>query len=357
MRRTLSLLLAVLSAPVAAFAQAPPPAPAPQPPPPTLHTFDPQHAEVRRVDGRWMLVADNVFLRDFGPRELEAREAVRVIRALHLNQVGSVGSPTPRLEFWLSDGHAPTATAPNLRTVPLDLNTLRVDALNQQWVLRDKTRILCGFDDRAQAFQALDVIRHFGFVELGVIGQPTPVMTYFLAHPSERARHEGENPAPSPVPPPVILTDPLRFDPNRVEVREDKHQWKLMFGKQELASFGGDQYSAKQALQVLQYYHFTEQRAIGLPGPAFRYYLVNGQVPLGVRFGLQAQPLRPEALVIRQHDGRCFVCDGDTPLLSFGKEADAQQFIGVVRHHHCDRLCTVAGGPDGHGLTFLARSH
>ena len=144
----------------------------------------------------------------------------------------------------------------------------------------------------------------------------------------------------------------LRFDPNRVEVREDKHQWKLMFGKQELTSFGGDQYAAKLALQVMQYYHFTEQLVIGPPGKAFRYYLVNGQAPLGVRFGVQAQALRPEALVVRQQDGHCLVYDGDTPLLPFGDRlADAQEFIRVARQWHCDRLCNVGGG-----LTFLARS-
>lgn len=365
MRRKLYCLLALLCAPTAVLAQAAPP---------TLHPFDPNHLQVHHIDSRWVLVADNVFLRDFGPREADAREALRVIHALHLNQVGTVGAPVPGLEFWLTDGHPPLPTAQGLNLQPIDLNTLHVEEMKHpklgqgqplpgQWVVRDKKRVLGVFgDQRDQAFQALDLIRQYGFTQQGVIGQPFPTMTYFVADPSEKVRYDAmqataAQKAPAgATPQPGSTADRLRFDARLVEVREDHHQWKLVFGRQTLANFGTDQHAAKQAQQVVNYYHFTEQCVIGSPENGFRYFLVNGQPPVGVRFGVQMQPLRPEALMVQQIGDQCIVCDGTQPLLRFGNRlADAQQFVRVVQRYHFDRLCSV-GGPEGQGMTFFVKS-
>ena len=92
------------------------------------------------------------------------------------------------------------------------------------------------------------------------------------------------------------------------------------------------------------------------PGKGFRYFLVNGQPPVGVRFGVQSQPLRPEALLVRQQGNHCLVCDGDRPLLNFDDRlGDAQRFVQVVQHYHFDRLCSLDTG-NGQGMTFLAKS-
>src|SRR5207247_2335770 len=136
-----------------------------------------------------------------------------------------------------------------------------------------------------------------------------PSMVYFLANPSEKVRWEAQQPRPAQpaaksgpaVAPALGAGERLRFDADHVEVREDgKHQWRLMFGRQELANFGTDQHLAKQALQLLQHYHFTDQMTIGSPETGFRYFLTNGQAPVGVRFGVQAQPFRPDGLLVRQ---------------------------------------------------------
>jgi len=354
MRRNFLWLL-LLGVPQTVFAQAPPA--------PVIHQFDPKHVEVRRVENHWVLAADNMMLRDFGVREADAREALRIIHALHLNQLGTIGSPLPVMEFWLSDGHAPLPTAPGLRTRPIDLNTLHVEKNNTGWVLVElregKKFVLVGsFGDHPElAYQALDLIRQQGFSQVGTIGFPTPSMTFFLANPSEKARWEI-NPvvqAQKP-PPPVSAPDRLRFDPNRVAVREDNHQWKLMFDKQVLANFGPDQFLAKQAQRLMEYYQFNEQVTIGSPENGLHYFRVNVQPPVGVRFSIQAQPFRPEALLVRQQGQNYVVFDGDQPLRPFAnRQADAQEFIRVVRHYHFDRLCSL-GTANGLGMTFLVKS-
>ena len=371
MRRNFFLLVSVvLGLAETAFAQQPP-TPV-RLPPPAVYQFDPKHVEVRHVENRWVLTADSVVLRDFGIHEADAREALRLIHALHLNQVGTIGSPLPVMEFWLSDGHAPLPTAPVRCTLPIDLTTLHAEKYKEGWVLvelqkdnNNKKHVVVGSfgEQRELAFQALDLIRQQGFSQRGFIGFPSPSMTYFLASPSEAVRWEAAQTAaaqtkpisPSPTPP-VVAPERLRFDPNQVEVREDNRQWKLMYGKQVLANFGPDQHLAKQAQRLMEYYHFTEQLTIGSPENGFHYFLVNGQPPVGVRFSMQALPLRPEALLVRKQGQRYVVVDGDTTVMNFDDRlADAQQFIRVVQHHHFDRLCSL-GTANGGGMTFLVKS-
>src|SRR5260370_1417810 len=75
-----------------------------------LVTFDPRQAELRWEDHNWRIMAGDVFLKDFGFQQEEAREALRVIRDLGLTQQGTVGYPRPVMEYWLAGGHAPQAS-------------------------------------------------------------------------------------------------------------------------------------------------------------------------------------------------------------------------------------------------------
>ena len=53
-----------------------------------------------------------------GRHETEAREALRLLRELRLNQRGTVGSPRPVMEYWLTDGRAPQGFTQGLRPLP-----------------------------------------------------------------------------------------------------------------------------------------------------------------------------------------------------------------------------------------------
>src|SRR5437870_475377 len=72
-----------------------------------LVRFDPNQVDVQWVDNRWELVAGGKVLKEFGHKEMEARQALRIIRELGLTQLGTVGSPRPVLEYWLVNGNAP----------------------------------------------------------------------------------------------------------------------------------------------------------------------------------------------------------------------------------------------------------
>ena len=85
-----------------------------------LQTFDWRRVDLQWSNKHWQMMAGSTFLKDFGQRENEGREALRVIQELRLNQHGTVGSPLPIMEYWLSDGLAPQTMTTALHPVNLD---------------------------------------------------------------------------------------------------------------------------------------------------------------------------------------------------------------------------------------------
>lgn len=387
--------------------QAPPVPSAAQPPalirPENLVSFDYQQAELRWIDQRWQLLAGGVWLKDFGRREADARAALRIIQSLRLTQRGTVGKPLPVMEYWLADGQAPEGFVGAGRVESLDLHSLRVEEVEGQWALRDNRHRLFAFGPhRDEADQALAVIRKYGFTHVGVIGPATPTMIYFLANDRGLSRNRYVSPAELKAgalsgrkpgqdnAPPASGTDPhgaaqdgappaapselkgqagkdkthlaksvperVAFDYRQVQLRRDDKEWKLVFGSYVFANFGDDRYAAQQALSLFQYYHFTEQMLIGRPVPTFSYFLVAGQPPRGLKFGLSADGFTPESVVVRQLGKQWMVCENERPLVNFGdSEEDARQLALVIQRYRFDHLCRIGNGP-GRSLTFLVRA-
>jgi hypothetical protein len=184
------LLVGVFSLPLVLSAQtpssgaAPPTRESPQTLP-AIRRFDPLNLQLRCSLGRWCLYDGDRPLKEFGPVESEARQALRLIRDLKLNEYGLIGSPRPVMEYWLSEGKAPVAIPSNgLRMVPLDPSRLQVINQFGQWALKDTVRVLMTFATKGEARQALTVLRTYGFTQVGLLGQGVPSMTIFFG-PSE----------------------------------------------------------------------------------------------------------------------------------------------------------------------------
>jgi hypothetical protein len=364
-----------------------------------LLTFDPQQAQVRWVNGHWDLYAGSVLLKNFGQHESEAREAVRLIHSLRLTQYGSVGSPQPIMEYWLSDGHAPQAWGTSgLRLLPIDQASLRFEQLQGQWFVRDDRRLLFTFgSQRQEAERAVAILRRHGFTQIGYVGNPTPLMICMLGGQSgftgsssllaPRSLSETIQPikftsaeqsgsvvpsagiAASPLlqlqmaatsvrqlaPPRLDEADRIRFDPFRVVVRRDGAEWKLFAGNQPLANFGVNQQLAFQALGLMQSYHFTEQCLVGHSAPPFSYFLVNGQAPRGIKLGVRSEAFRPDTVTVRRVGTNWVVTDDSRTLLNFGEQAeDARQVAEAIKHYRFDHLCQF-GYRDGESMRFFVR--
>src|SRR5258708_32645313 len=118
---------AAVPAPSVATPKTPEPTPSPKTPAPVdaasmerLTTFDAASADLNWSFKGWQLLADGAALKDFGRSEWEARQALRLIRELGLNQHGVIGGPNPSLEYWLSHGEAPRAPKHGLAVPTVD---------------------------------------------------------------------------------------------------------------------------------------------------------------------------------------------------------------------------------------------
>jgi hypothetical protein len=384
-----------------------------------LVPFDNRLAEVTWADNGWRIVAGGVTLKEFGRRENEARDALRLIRDLRLNSYASIGSPTPIMEYWLSNGQAPQSILiPGLRVYPFDPANLRVEEAQGQWCLYDGQRVLFNFGTRADdARQALAVIRKYGFTEVGVVGQANPAMLLFLSRPGEAgvptlpASHvrgsratpmqnpshnpaqanakgkEGMNTLISPALPPLRpaskppqggwlsrdffgrrppsgatpglndLSERVPFDWRQAQVRREGNDWVLGVGGYVLANFGPNEQAARVALTATHYYRFTEYCTLGGPqGLHFAYFLSNGQAPRGPMLGLHGESFQPEKLEVKRLDKEWAIVAGKQPLFHFGdKQEEAKEALGVIQRNRFDSIYRI-GATEDHGLTFLVRT-
>jgi hypothetical protein len=370
-----------------------------------LVTFDGHAAAVVWKDHHWQLMAGEQVLKDFGRREAEARLALRLIQELGLTQRGTVGSPDVAMEYWLADGQAPSGLGIGLHLLSVDPDRLRVERVGTQWCVRDDERVLFHFGLREdEARRGLAILQKYGFTQLGILGQVTPSMLLFLregrelphtaqARPNSsrsplRQAQGGFGPQAMPALPPlrepgvptrVVHTGFFKgvpaerptsrgppgwdepgewvpFDWRRVELRQEAAGWVLAADSYVLAAFGPDEAAARVALTAVRHYHFTEHCRVGRPAPVFSYFLVNGQPPRGVMFGLDAQAFQPDKLKVEALGRRWALCEGDRVLVVLGESiAEARQLLEAIQRYKFDRLCRL--GSESTGMTVLARVH
>jgi hypothetical protein len=401
-------VLAATPAPVPAEATAPPPALTLAPE--NLVSFDYRQADLRWENGGWVVMAGNVRVKDFGNHPLEAREGLRLIRDLRLTQHGVIGTPVPVMEYWLSDGQAPQPLNSRQWLWPIDPEHLRVEQVQGHWCVRDADRLLFAFGSHAdQAQQALAVLRHYQFTQVGYVGQPVPDMMYFVAGPALTvqaatlaahavdAGHIAQPKFPVVIgatnlsdrkpatddptgakaqarllaqlqvrqldragflaPDPGFLGDRVPFDWRQVQLRRQERDWVLASGSTVLANFGANEMDARQALRAIEYYRFTEERRVGSPNPVFTYFLTGEQAAHGAWFGLPSVSFRPETLKVQALGGAWTICDETRVLLTLhGDEADACRVKQIIQQEHFDTLCQVGSAGPG-TMAFLVRAH
>lgn len=364
--------------------------------PEQLHRLDPGRAEVRWSGASWQLWAGEVCLKDFGRHERDAQQAMRIVRELGVTQRGTVGSPHAIMEYWLVQGRAPDRPVEGFRTNFFDPASLRVVSLGAEWCVRDASQILFTFGSHAEeARQALAIIQHYQFNEIGYVGLPAPTMIVFLALPRQSASsgsaNDSQDPHSSPrsgraeverqmlaalnrpgtavlpgarqlsvpMPTPAGAAGPgerIPIDWRHVRLQQTRGEWTLVDREVLLARFGTDEVSARRALATLQQYRFTECCRVGQAEPRFTYFLNQGQAPRGVRFGTDGRRFYPDAVAVRvRDDGAVVLSDGGQLLIPFGTDRDAaEQAVRAIHQFHFDYFCRI--GPAKGGLTFFVHA-
>jgi hypothetical protein len=371
------------------------------PPTEKLDVFDEHSLELRWGQGGWQLWAGQLLLKDFGRKEQDGRVVLDLIRELHLNARGRLGSPHAVAEYWLSDGKPPQAAPNGAHTLAFDPLTLSVLQVNNQWMLRDRNRALLSFgNNETEARRALAIFQRYNFDHVGYIGEPSPTFMYFLSTTgglsraeavANRAAHsrsqmDGDGQAESKfqrrgdarksvdprqgsqllppgrqliqltsLPGQAALPDRLPFNWQRARVHQLGENWELASQDLTIARFGPDATAARSALSLLRHYHFTELCLIGGDQPCFQFLLANGKMPREVRFGLSNIAFHPEQVQVVQRNGTSRVEADGVCLCDFGARADAAQALAAfIQQNNPDHLCWI--GPDAqHGMTFFVR--
>lgn len=322
----------------------------------------------RRQNENWQIWSGPTLLREFGKHQSEAEEMVRQMRELRPTEWVGIGSGRPVIEYGLTKGEAFVPTYEPKHSQQVDLKTVRAESLRGAWVLRDDDSILLNFGvNRADAEQAAAVAQRYGFNRIGWVGDTAPIMTYFFAMPGQRAAGGGGLAAALKNQQEQSLTrtgidvaglgfvgERIVIDAKKCEIRKEKSEYHLVHGMDVLAKFGPSEWSARDALKVVQDIRATEFCRFNAD---ITFFLVNGAAPTRVPFAVQATRFDAQDLKVRPASGGKFALYDATHRQIFGPfatQVEAEQLVKLLKHYKFDQTCQQGLSSRG-GLKFLAK--
>ncbi len=357
----------------------------------SMTRFNPESVLLSLSSQGWQLTANGRVLKEFGRNDMEARQALKAIRELHLDQHAVVGGQKPVMEYWLAGGNAPKGQTSGMTTIPFDAASLRVEQQQGQWIMRDSSRVLLNFGDReAEARQGLEAVKRFGFTQVATTGSN---MQVFLTQSGDKApasavvataittstakdKTPGGDPSSpaltglkavaetnssmtnhqSPIPvKPLMIGERTPLDWRHLQIQQEGRDWKLMAGSHLLAHFGPDQRKAQQALNAMQYYRFTEERAIGKGEDATTFFLVNGEAAHGPMMGMNCRLFKPDALSLHEEGGRWSVYSESKEVIACASAVDAQKMMEAIKQFKFDHVAHY--GHDVKGVTVFVKAY
>jgi hypothetical protein len=329
-------------------------------------TFDPTTVTAQLAEGHWQVRTGTQVLKDFGADQSSAREAVRVIRGLGVNQLGTVKGSNPPFEYWLVNGKPPRVANARVVVVPVFARSVRAENVGGTWVLTDGTKGLYDFGADGEAAQrAAAVYWKYGVNQLGVIGSPRPTMLYPLTDPTQANHDRG---APVPMPSPLgVLNDVARtslllpgnvyagpkepIDLSKLRVARGEHsEAVLAYGDEVLARFGGSEVEARNAVRALQNAGVSELARIGSTG--FPLFLASGQPIHGEPLGATRTSIRADRLRTQKIRETWWVVEDNRPLVEAGTREDAELLVKVMRFFEIRSVCVMGRAETG-GLPLL----
>ena len=268
-----------------------------------------------------------------------------------------------------SNNGPPVTGAGASLVIPIDLRSVRVEAVRGVWCLRDDDNIHFNFGPvKTDAEQALAVVRRYGFNRIGVVGQPVAAMSYFFvgsdaalpakidhgpfARAALQSQIDGLTRVGIPVAGVGFVGEMVRIDPRKLDVRKDNGDWVVASGNEVLGRFGPTEWIARDAARTIGDARFTEFCKIGSAGLTF--FLVNGKAPTRVPFAAQGRRFDPASLKVQPFGGHWAVTENGRHLFDCASAEEGDTLVRVVKHFGFDQLCHV--GPNAKvGVSFLAK--
>jgi hypothetical protein len=374
----------------------------PLPQPENKITINASDIALKRVSGTWQVWSGQRMLRDFGDNETNARDAMRVYRDLHPTEWVTIGGQRPVVEYALVNGRpamtlgasgpdenknqmnnggawtattgpaggnltGPAVTGAGAKVViPIDMRTVRVEAVRGVWCMRDDNNIHFNFGPtKSDADQAVAVVRRYGFNRIGIVGAPTPAMTYFfvgaegeapakgpLAQAALQAQIDGLTRIGIPVPGVGYVGEMMHFDPRKLEVKKISGDWVVASGSEILGHYGQSEWAARDAARTISDARFNDFCKVGSAGLTF--FLIDGKSPNRVPLSVQGRRFDPAALKVQQQGTGWAVTENGRHLLDCANADEGETLIRLVKYYQFDQLCHL-GPTQKLGVSFLAK--
>lgn len=331
-------------------------------------TIDANTITVRTNSEQWLLTAGTLVLGNFGKDHAGAEEARAALRELKPSSWATIG--TVGLGYGLTGGKALPVALNVKQATPIDLKSVRAEAVRGVWVLKDEATIHANFGlAREDAEQAAAVVQKYGFNRLGRVGFPNPSFQYLFAEPVAANADAGKQPAIAPglqlaaaernlmrtgipVPGAGFVGERIVIDPKRIDIRKEGGEYKLVSGGDLIGRFGPSEWAARDALKLIQDARFTEFCRIG----ETTFFLIDGKPPTKVPFNVQGRTFDPKNVKARNLDGRFGVYDGSgRPIAPAASAEEAEQIVQAIQGYGFDTTCRL-GLSDRTSLKFLAKT-
>ena len=202
------------------------------------------------------------------------------------------------MKYWLVNGAAPTGSVSGEDCISFNPSNIEVSYVGGNWKIVEGSHWILDFgQNKAEAYEAYDIIMKYGFSEICYVGRPGPSMTYFKKTgmapigpitPIGPIVPIGPIGPIGPITPPVIPIpmppadqDCISHNVDNLTVTFINGSFKIVDGSHSLLDFGLNVMDAKRALDIIKYYRMDSHCFVGRPNAPFEYWLAAGAAPSG----------------------------------------------------------------------------
>jgi hypothetical protein len=338
-------------------------------------------------NGNWQVMAGSTLFTNCGDDWKTAEKVANTLRALQLSEVTNdtaagrrdiqqtawvgIGESRPVVGYLTAKGEAAREPVGILNpAMTIDMATVRAEQVRGVWVVRDYKSILLNFgQEQREAEQAVAAIHKYGFNRIGIIGSSdAAALRYFFAQADDPRQPRAPVPNVAQVAMMELSLDgtgvdipgvgtvgqKTNLDARKLTVRKDGTDFVIANGPGVLAKFGRDEWSARDALRILQQLNPTAVVRVGSPGITF--FLNGAEVSNRLPFGTIGAAFESDRLTVRKtQDGVFHLYEPLGRDLATARTAEEMESIrAAIKHFKLNRTCQIGSTP-ATAMTFLGR--